>query len=168
VGGKEKKRMTLLARIGLALLLLAVCRPGLAQEQRPSIRVVGNATDTHPLVLARSYGPGPLKPWDTDVGSWSDETKQSMGCLIGGVAGTAVALLAGGAAAVNVIAGGGLAPANPVVLYTGLAGVVFASFCAVGQALTPLFLYYFANSPEPQVHVLPGAGVRDIRPAVSR
>jgi hypothetical protein len=68
---------------------------------------------------------------------------ESIGCLVGGLAGTGAALLAGGQNLVNVVAGGLVAPANPLVLYTGLVGVVFASFCAVGQALTPLYVYYY-------------------------
>ena len=107
------------------------------------------------LLLAKSYGPGfpTLESDAKDSEGWSDTVKQSMGCLISGSTGTVVALLAGGENLVNIIAGGIVAPANPMVLYVGLVGVVFTSFCAVGQALTPLYLQYFE---EPQTAQGPG------------
>ncbi len=78
----------------------------------------------------------------------SPEVQQSLGCAIAGAGGTAAALAAGGENLVNIIAGGVVAPQNRAVLYIGLAGVVFASFCAIGQALTPLYLYA-VTTPEP-------------------
>ena len=156
--------MKLPAWIVLAVMLMLTSSPGFAQEQRPTIRVGHVAADTGPLVLTRPYGPGadaaPNAPGSTD-----DSVKQSMGCLIGGTTGTAVALLAGGRNVMNVIAGGGLVPANPAVLYIGIVGVVFASFCAIGQALTPLYLHYVDGPGQPHVHAAP---VRDIRRAAFR
>jgi hypothetical protein len=152
------------AWIGLALMLSMACWPSLAQEQRPTIRVAGAAADTGPLVLTRPYGPGS----DGASVPGDDPIRQSMGCLIGGTSATAIALLAGGRNVMNVIAGGGLVPANPVVLYVGLVGVVFASFCAIGQALTPLYLYYVEGAGEPHSHVAPPIPARDIRPALFR
>jgi hypothetical protein len=76
------------------------------------------------------------------------EVQQSLGCAIAGSAGTAAAVFAGGENLVNIIAGGVVMPQNRAVLYIGLVGVVFASFCAIGQALTPLYLYSVAT-PEP-------------------
>lgn len=103
------------------------------------------------VLMAKSYGPG-FPTLDADVTQdpekWSDTVRQSMGCLVTGSAGTTAALFAGGENLVNVIAGGVVSAANPVVLYVGLFGVVFASFCAVGQALTPLYIHYM-EVPEP-------------------
>ena len=106
------------------------------------------------VLYAKSYGPGfpMLAPDASSTEGWSDTAKQSMGCLVGGTAGTTAAMIAGGENLVNVIAGGIVAPANPIALYVGLFGVVFASFCAVGQALTPLYIEYFEAPPPP----LPG------------
>ncbi len=104
------------------------------------------------VLYAKSYGPSfpTLEPDASQSEGWSDTAKQSMGCLLGGTSGIAAALIAGGENLVNVIAGGIVAPANPIALYVGLFGVVFASFCAVGQALTPLYIEYFeAPSPVP-------------------
>jgi len=101
----------------------------------------------------KSYGPGfPMLSPDArmpEVGM-DDSVKQSAGCLLGGAVGTSMALYAGAENLVNVIAGGVVASANPMVLYTGVFGVVFASFCAIGQALTPLYLHYVDRAdPEP-------------------
>jgi hypothetical protein len=164
--------MKLLVRMMIAIVLVATCGPGFAQELRPSIRTSAFAPRAEPLVLARSYGPGfsDSAPGAADAtGEWNDTVKQSLGCLIGGVTGTGVALLAGGGNVMNVIAGGGLLPSNPLVLYTGIVGVVFASFCAIGQALTPLYLYHFPGPVEPPRQISPSAGnARLLVPASSR
>lgn len=102
------------------------------------------------VLLAKSYGPGSQTPQPeapSEAGGWSDGAKQSMGCLMGGTVGTTAALIAGGENLVNIIAGGIVPAGNPVALYVGLFGVVFASFCAVGQALAPLYVDYFAEPP---------------------
>ena len=156
--------MKLPALIGLAVMLSMACWTALAQEQRPTIRVARTAADTGPLVLTRPYGPGA----DGAPSAGDDSVKQSMGCLIGGTTATAAALLAGGRNVMNVIAGGGLVPANPAVLYIGLVGVVFASFCAIGQALTPLYLHYVEGAGEAPLHAAPPVPVGDIRPAQFR
>ncbi|MBM3549335.1 MAG: hypothetical protein FJX54_20555 [Alphaproteobacteria bacterium] len=103
------------------------------------------------IIFAKSYGPSfPSLEADASkmADEWSDTVKQSIGCVVGGAAGTSAAILAGGENLVNIIAGGVVVPANPVVLSIGLFGVVFASFCAVGQALTPLYIHYF-EAPDP-------------------
>jgi hypothetical protein len=152
--------MKLPAWIGLIVMLLT-CWPSLAQEQRPTIRLDRITADTGPLVLTKPYGPGA----DGAPVAGDDTVRQSMGCLIGGTTATAIALMAGGRNVMNVIAGGGLVPANPVVLYVGLVGVVFASFCAIGQALTPLYLHYVERAGEPHSHAAPSVPVGAIRPA---
>jgi hypothetical protein len=80
----------------------------------------------------------------------NDAEKQSLGCLIVGTAGLGVALSADGVNIINVIAGGIVNPANQVVLYTSLVGVVFASFCAVGQALTPAAVMFYERYINPE------------------
>lgn len=77
-----------------------------------------------------------------------EEVKQSIGCLLTGTVGVIGAAAAGGENLINIIAGGVVVPQNRAVLYIGLAGVVFASFCAVGQALTPVWLYYTEPAPD--------------------
>jgi len=69
--------------------------------------------------------------------TFSDEELHSIGCLVGGTIGTGAAVAAGGVDVVNIIAGGVVPVSNPLALGIAMAGVVFASFCAVGQALTP-------------------------------
>lgn len=103
------------------------------------------------VLYAKSYGPG-FPTLDADASKnpeeWSDTVRQSMGCLVSGTGGTVAAMIAGGENLVNVIAGGVVSASNPVVLYTGIFGVVFASFCAIGQALTPLYIQYFTETTE--------------------
>jgi len=84
----------------------------------------------------------------------SEDVVQSVSCVVTGTAATAAAIAAGGENLVNVIAGGAVAPANRAILYIGLVGVVFASFCQIGQALTPLLLYLM-DPVQPPLHDQP-------------
>lgn len=79
--------------------------------------------------------PSGVKTPDNVVAAW--------GCVLFGTGGTVAALAANSENLLNVVAGGIVTPANPAVLYIGLAGVVFTTFCSLGQQLTPLYLYYF-------------------------
>jgi hypothetical protein len=69
----------------------------------------------------------------------SDVVKGAIGCVMGGTAGTALAFAAGSQNTVNIVAGGLVPSVNRAALYVGLVGVVFGSFCAIGQSLTPIF-----------------------------
>ena len=109
-----------------------------------------------PPVLVKSYGPGfelpdrPSRLGDMASGDEITEYDLSYGCIVGGVAGTGLSVGAGGLNVINLIAGGIVPAATPVAAYLALGGVVFASFCAVGQALTPAALAaygYFAPPP---------------------
>jgi hypothetical protein len=64
----------------------------------------------------------------------------SYGCLIAGTLGTSMAIAAGSENVVNVVAGGLVTPASEAALTVAVIAVVFGSFCAVGQALTPIYL----------------------------
>ncbi|GEM_PF-1585203 len=114
--------------------------------------------DLPPPVSVKSYGPGfelPDRPSRLGNMSYSDEITEydlSYGCIIGGVTGTGLSVGAGGLNVINLIAGGIVPAATPVAAYLALGGVVFASFCAVGQALTPAVMAtygYFAPPPKP-------------------
>jgi hypothetical protein len=78
---------------------------------------------------------------------------QSVACLaVGGLA-TAATLMVGWQNVTNLISGGGSVPgATPSVVALGVFGVVFTSFCAIGQALTPLYLHYFPKPPSAVPH----------------
>lgn len=105
--------------------------PSGSDEREPSGRIVPRPPISRP---------GPI----------SDGEKQSIGCLVAGTVGMGVAMAADGVNVINVVAGGLVMPANQAVLYTSLVGVVFASFCAVGQALTPAVLMVYDHYfPEP-------------------
>lgn len=119
---------------------------------------------TSPLLRpAKSYGPTGAAPSNGNSSSdsleFGESEKASLGCLIGGLGGTAGALLIGGENIINLIAGGLVVPASPAALYASLFGVVFASFCAVGQAMTPAVVYayrrYFEDSESALPHSAP-------------
>ena len=74
---------------------------------------------------------------------------QALGCLIAGSVGTGIAGLAGINNVVNVMAGGQVIASSNLALYTAVAGVIFGTFCAVGQALTPLYLVVSRTVPPP-------------------
>lgn len=152
------RRLTATATAGIALF--AAVGPAAAADLDPRLQarlssLAGKATPAKAAAApaaqpAKYYGPS-FPTLSEDVppdGRMSDATKQSIGCVLTGSGGTALAVWAGGENLVNVIAGGMVVPANAVVLYTGLVGVVFASFCAIGQALTPLYMH-LVETPEP-------------------
>lgn len=153
----------LLATAGLAVALAAM--PLAAQA---------NGDDVAPsAALVKSYGPGfdlPNRPsqfGDPATEPGVTEYDLSYGCIIGGVTGTGLSVGVGGLNVINLIAGGIVPATNPVASYLALGGVVFASFCAVGQALTPAFLAtygYFV--PPPSRAPLPATELRELRAAV--
>ena len=72
----------------------------------------------------------------------SMEVMKSLGCLATGTGGTLAAIGFGPENLVNLVSGGIVTPANSAVLAIGVVGVVFASFCTVGESLTPSVLYF--------------------------
>lgn len=91
---------------------------------------------------AKAYGPEfalptPQAGQPDAAGGGVTEYDLSLGCILGGTTGTALSIGAGGMNVVNLIAGGLVPATSPVAMWVALGGVVFASFCSVGQALTP-------------------------------
>lgn len=84
----------------------------------------------------------------------SEQVMASYGCFFTGAAGTAAAVTFGAENLVNVVAGGIVVPANAAVLTIGVLGVVFASFCSVGQALTPMAVDLTERLAEPTMLTL--------------
>lgn len=76
-----------------------------------------------------------------------DDVRSAWACVAGGSAGTAAALAAGAENLINVVAGGVVAPSNRSVMVLGLAGVVFTTFCTLGQQLLPLVDHYAPWGP---------------------
>ena len=74
------------------------------------------------------------------------EVRQSLGCLATGTAGTLLALGVGAENLVNMISGGVVLPVNSGALAVGIAGVVFAGFCTIGESLTPGVLHLMEHS----------------------
>lgn len=100
------------------------------------------------LVAAAALAITPLSgAWAQEPSGPPKEVVTAWGCVIFGAAGTAGAVAANSENLINVLAGGVVAPANPAILYIGLAGVVFTTFCTLGMQLTPLYLHYFQDEP---------------------
>jgi hypothetical protein len=74
-------------------------------------------------------------------------TAESMACLVTGSAATLAALGLGWENVTNLISGGLVAGAGAGAAALGLFGVVFLSFCTIGQALTPLYLEVLGSAP---------------------
>lgn len=89
-----------------------------------------------------------------------DDVRQAWACVAGGSVGTAAAVAAGAENLVNVVAGGVVAPSNRAVMIVGLTGVVFTTFCTLGQQLLPLVEYYapWGATPAPASSETAGAG----------
>ena len=151
---------------GIAVSAL-VCVASNSQAQSFSPRPLWEYTETsllqapvQPVIQVKSYGPTGSPSTASGNGSsesveFGESERGSLGCLVGGVAGTAGALLVGGENIINLIAGGLVVPSSPAALYASLFGVVFASFCAVGQAMTPAVVYAYRRYFEDGESALP-------------
>lgn len=90
----------------------------------------------------------PMVPPKRAAQDMPDNVRGAWACLAGGSVATAAAMAAGSENLINVVAGGAVAPQNRAVLAMGLAGVVFSTFCTLGQQLLPLYQYYvLGDSP---------------------
>lgn len=147
-------RAALAAALGSAFILQTASSAGASERPSPLPAVLAA------VAAQQTPAQRPLRRvQDASVASsaLSPEVQQSLGCAVTGAAATALAVAAGGENLVNVIAGGVVVPSNRTVLYIGLVGVVFASFCAIGQALTPLYLYAVDTPVEPAFDAVRGA-----------
>lgn len=145
--------------VGSSVLALTVFFASAAPAQTPLDRPLWLALEPaaaadlgapeSPIRLAKSYGPsGGVSTNGTPAapGELSDSEYGSLGCVLGGTVGTAAAVLIGGPNIINLIAGGIVPAATPGALYAALAGVVFASFCAVGQGMTPAVMLAYRTA----------------------
>jgi hypothetical protein len=83
----------------------------------------------------------------------SMEVMKSFGCLATGTTGTLAAIGFGPENLVNLVSGGIVTPSNSAVLAIGVVGVVFASFCTVGESLTPSVLYMMDRTAPVVLHI---------------
>ena len=122
------------------------------------------------LELVKSYGPsGPPASGNGSSNGveFGESEMTSLGCLVGGSVGMGAAVAIGAANISNLIAGGLVPAASPAALYASLFGVVFATFCAVGQAMTPLVIYGYKRFTEPSEDVGPTLVAPPRAPVVS-
>jgi hypothetical protein len=142
---------------------------------QPAARADEPAGASPAIQLAKSYGPSfpAMEDPARDVtGAPTLVVQQGFGCLILGTAGTAAAMGASSLNVVQNIAGGLVAPANATVLGLGLVGVVFATYCSIGAAVTPLYLHLTgdpaAEPPQPPASQARTPPARRPDPAVHR
>ncbi len=134
---------------GLALAVLLLPQPAGAGELRPVTVAAPSGLTAAPLPAVlrqevRAFGPSApalREPAVQPDGQPALVTVQSVGCLVVGGLATSLTMLAGAENLVNVVGGGLVRAANPQVLALGVMGVTFGTFCAVGSALTPLYLH---------------------------
>lgn len=136
---------------------LALPSPPAAAGEPPPAAGAQAAGPALPQVLRRDVRAfGPSAPPMTEAPAHPDGrparvTEQSIGCLLLGTGVSGLTLLAGAENLVNVVGGGLVRAANPRVLTLGVAAVTFGTFCAVGGALTPLYLHLTREPPPAQV-----------------
>mgnify|MGYP006277858723 CR=1 FL=1 len=114
--------------IALLGVLLATSTPSRAETGAPS----------RPIPVA------PIPAGQTSlsvVEPLPESVSNGLGCLFFGSTATAITAYVGSENIVNLIAGGIVPVTSSVALSIGVIGVVFSSFCTIGQALTPLVLY---------------------------
>jgi hypothetical protein len=165
----------ILAAALAALALAAASAPALAQAPAP--RALWEYAETAPLPASlalmavepelrflfpvRAYGPNGGPPLngnshdhDREPLVFGEAEQGSLGCIVGGTLASIGAAMIGAENIVNLIAGGIVPAATPVALYASLFGVVFATFCAVGQSMTPALLYAYRRYIEGAVPAL--------------
>lgn len=141
--------MTVILRLGACCVLAAMLAVSSIASGPASAQ--GLAQGVTPV---RAYGPAfpPMREPAVDAeGNTSSVVQQAKGCVGTGLGGLLLSAGAGSLNLVNVIGGGAVLHSNNGTLYIALAGVVFASYCAIGSALTPLALHATAHpSPDRQ------------------
>lgn len=134
-------------RLPLAIMVsVSLCTPAFSAENRHA--AFGKKIFEAPSGETSLSEPRLPKP------PMSEQTMASYGCFFTGTAGTAGAVTFGAENLANLIAGGIVAPTNVAVLTIGVLGVVFASFCTVGQALTPMAVDLSERLEEPTSRTL--------------
>lgn len=142
-GGRRLTTATVLAvlltqastRPAVALKVGATAIPGVAAAIM--VDRTASEADTTPV------RPGELPPI-------SDTEWQSYGCLAGGTVATLLASLAGARQTSMIVGGSAIAPSNPIVLWTVLAGTLVAAVCAATALVTPTAVHlwnHFAGEP---------------------
>jgi hypothetical protein len=147
--------LTALVSSALVVASTSAMTQNAASRDAAGIEVLVARSASHAVYIERTSSPRPnanSSP-DGDEGMAGEPVNpavaHALGCLIAGSVGTGVAALAGTGNVVQIIAGGHVAPASQLALYTAVVGVIFGTFCAVGQALTPLYLYVARSSAPP-------------------
>jgi len=153
--------------------ILAAPLPAGAEDARTPAGVAVATASMHGVATLRGRGllaayPGtawlPAQASDEPAAAepgMPDVVRGAIGCVVAGTFATVIALGAGGENTINLVAGGLVPSVNRAALYVGLVGVVFGSFCAIGQALTPIVTHEVVPPPAPApAGTAPSVGVR--------
>lgn len=137
-------------RRAVSIMAITACLSGVAEPVLVQSRAYADPAPAL-AALPKPQPPSiPDKPPVIEDEAPDMTVSQSIGCVVAGGLGTTVAMAAGAENLIGILAGGAVAPLNQVALYTAIVGVVFSTFCAVGQAVTPLYLH--ATRPAPSAH----------------
>lgn len=120
-----------------------------------------------PNILPRSpYEPRPQEGSLFDSRFIDMSYAQAIGCISTATLATGATLLSGPGNVMSLLTGGKLLVPDGTTFSVGLLGIVFVSFCSIGQALTPLYIevLYSGAPPEPAPprEPLPGPRARTI------
>lgn len=149
----------------ISAVVLSVMAAGFTPGPSPERTGMADATSTPVAIVTQlasvprgklprmakdgSPSPAPVPQAEPDM---DPVLSQAIGCLIAGSLATGATIAAGSENVVAVLVGGRVVADNAITFSTALLGVVFGTFCGVGQALTPIYLHLIKGpSPEPAV-----------------
>lgn len=151
----------------LAVATVAILQPALsiAQPADPGpwryVAVTPVGLGYHPLA------PSEMTSGEPPSEAFTEQTREGIACLVTGTVATGLAVVAGWQNVTNLMSGGIVNATTPAAVGLALFGVVFGSFCAIGQALTPVFVNVFDLPPPapPEQQPAPQTAERPVPPA---
>jgi hypothetical protein len=134
------------AVIMLLALLPALAGPAAAATVGQSNNGTPAAVVTRPRI-ERDRSADVLEPMNSSE-------RQGYACLVGGGTSLGLAAAAGATESILIVTGGSLLPSSPVLLWSALAGTLFASVCGASAVAVPAVLrlwdyYVYGMRPTP-------------------
>lgn len=126
---------TVTAVLMLALIFAAPCE--VRAQALQSGANLGVATET---IQRQSRRPPAGEP-QPELPVLSDATKQGIGCVAAGATGLGLALWAGAADSIMIVAGGMLVPSATSTVLLALTATTVGATCALGASATPFVLW---------------------------
>ncbi|MFO1039266.1 MAG: hypothetical protein U1E45_20675 [Geminicoccaceae bacterium] len=131
----------------VALAAVAVLQPALSIAQPTSPGPWRYVAVTPAGLGYRPLPPSQLVSDEPASEAFTEQTREGIACLVTGSVATGLAVVAGWQNVTNLMSGGIVNATTPAAVGLALFGVVFGSFCAIGQALTPVFVNVFDLPP---------------------